>query len=193
MMGIITPLGQGRRNRVWVRAAAIYTAGGALSSALVGFCVWRLGGPIREHVGSLMAWRIFAIVAVLLALRDFKLLRFTLPQRKCQAPQSWLWEYDFKSSLFMWGFYIGVGLSSFIAFSGLYATIVALLFVRTRMVAIAIMVSYWLGRILPVWLAPLNVEPFLLGRVTSQSTELFRAMSAVSLGWCAVVGLVLAG
>lgn len=193
MMGIITPLGQGRRNKVWLRAAAIYTAGGSLSSAVVGLSVWRLGGPIREHVGLLVGWRIFAIVAVLLALRDLNLVRFTLPQRKCQAPQSWLWKYDLKSSLFMWGFYIGVGLSSFIAFSGLYATIVALLLVRTQMVAIAIMVSYWLGRVLPVWLTPLNIKPFLFSRVTSQSTELFRAVSAGSLAWCVVVGLVLAG
>jgi hypothetical protein len=46
----------------------------------------------------------------------------------------------------------------------------------SQMIAIAIMVSYWLGRVLPVWLAPLDIKPFLLSRVTSQSTELFRAV-----------------
>lgn len=92
----------------------------------------------------------------------------------------------------MWGFYIGVGLSSFIAFSGLYATIVATLAAGTPRAAIAIMSAYWLGRVLPVWLSPLHVEPFLLGRMASQSRELYRTASAAALAWCAVVGFVLA-
>src|SRR4051812_2781918 len=105
MIGIITPLGGGRRNRLWLNAAATYTVGGVISSCVVGFCFWAIGVFIRGNLPASVLWRAFAVLATLLALRDLGVIAFPLPERKCQAPHAWLRQYGLRSALFMWGLY----------------------------------------------------------------------------------------
>jgi hypothetical protein len=192
-MGMITPLGQGRRDRVWFHAALIYTSGGVVSSCAVGVFVGWLGQPIRNYVSEITLWRAFVGLAVIFALRDMKLITFALPQRHCQAPHWWLHEFDFNSALFMWGFHIGAGFATFIYYSGLYALLCAVLISGSPMFGGTLMLCYWLGRALSVWIAPILTRSWPIATVRQRGLEdptLFRGMSIFSLFWSAAVGLV---
>ena len=196
MVGMITPLVQRRTCKVWLQAAAIYTAGGSISSALFGLFVWELGRPLRASVNTHALWSSFAAVSILLALRDWNVLSLHLPERRCQAPHQWLRQYGFGSALFMWGVYIGLGIASFIKFSGFYAVSVALLIVKQPSAAVLTMVFYWFGRVLSLWLAPRLLNTWSIQEITGRSRSdysMYRALSSLFLLWSAALGVILAG
>lgn len=137
----------------------------------------------------------FVTLSLILALRDLNVIRFPMPQRRCQAPHQWFHEYDFGSTLFMWGVYIGLGVSSFIKFGGLYAVILSVMITNDPFVAIMTTVSFSLGRTLPVWLAPRQTGRWSIREVAfggHSSQTVYRILSASTLMWSGVVGLILA-
>jgi len=163
---MITPLGQRRGHKwLWVRYAALYTLGGSISSFSIGAVFGVLGEVARAHLSTRVTWMAFAAWSVILALRDLRVISFSLPQRKAQAPQEWFLRFDYSSVVFMWGFHIGIGLVTFINFGGLYAIAVAAMAGGAKFGGSA-MLCYWLGRTLSVWIAPwvmpqpgINLDP----------------------------------
>jgi hypothetical protein len=188
-MGMITPLGKGGRKSSWLRAAAIYTAGGAASSSLVGMGLGAVGHFLRPYYPERALWGTLSITALILALRDMNLLTFALFQRRCQAPHVWFHQFDFGSALFMWGFHIGAGFVTFIVFSGFYIAVFAAIVTGNLALGAATMLAYWLGRALSVWVAPPLTDswPIQTIMLRGADTTLFRTMSFVGLLWCAAV------
>lgn len=189
---MITPLGEGcRTNRVWLSAALVYTVGGALGAMLVGAVLGRLGRLVGCTAGNSLLWGLFALWCLLLALRDGKLISFRLPQVPQQAPQQWQFQFDFGSTLFMWGIYIGVGVLTFIVFSGFYALAASAVISGSPLFGAALMFAYWLGRAAPVWIAPSLLPAHSMKEVTHRgirAQELFRKLSWIWLLVSAIVG-----
>jgi hypothetical protein len=192
---MITPLGKGRRNSDWLRAAGLYTLGGGVSSIFAGAILGWAGRLLRTYFSGRLLWVVLALWALALALREIGSLPFGLPQKKCQAPYGWFHRFDYGSVLFMWGFQIGVGLSTFIVFSGLYAVVAAAMVGADPVMGGALMLSYWLGRTLPVWIAPTLTNSWPMRTIRSRgltNPDQLRKMSFVALLWFAGVSCVIA-
>lgn len=188
-----TPLVKGRkRNLIWVRAVLLYTAGGVMSAAMVGVCLGWLGHVLTSSVQASTLWELFAVGALVLLLRDLGLLPFNLPQCRQQAPYDWIHRFDRSSVFFMWGFHIGIGLSTFIVFSGLYVIAAAIVVSGSMLVGVSLMVSYWVGRALAVWVAPsLSSSPGQdIAKCGIIDDRRFRTMAVAGLVWCVGFGVV---
>jgi sulfite exporter TauE/SafE len=192
----LAPLGKRRQKQTrWLRIVVLYTVGGMLSSSSVGSVLGWTGRVISSHASRQGLWGGFALCVLILALRDLRLISFDLPQRRVQAPYEWLHRFEFGSVYFMWGLNIGVGLSTFIEFSGLYAVIAAAIISGSAFFGGSLMLFYWLGRALPVWLAPSIAQRWPIDQMRSagiESRRLLQAMSSVGLLCCAALGVFLA-
>jgi len=157
---MITPferrsLGQGSEiSRNWVHAALTYSLGGALSAGALGGLLGAIGKLLHNFGTPRELWLVFAVWAGILGFRDVGVLSFPLPQRQQQAPYHWVRQFDYFSVLFMWGFFIGTGVSTYIVFGGLYAVLAASVVSGSIGWGSALLIAYWSGRSMSVWLAP---------------------------------------
>jgi hypothetical protein len=142
-----------RDYRTWLSAVSAYTLAGALASAAVG-ALFALGGrllPERSRPAWLLA---LAAVGLVLAARDAGWLRFPLPQRLRQTEKSWYHQFGPVGASVLWGLHIGVGLHTRIRFGGYWLLVLLALVAGDCVYGAAVFTAYWLGRTLPVWLAP---------------------------------------
>ena len=108
---------------------------------------YRLSFPnIHSH-------ELLAAVFLALLFRDVGILPFRLPGRKRNSEGAFL-SFGYISASFMWGLDIGLGITTWIAFGGYWGVIATILAIGDPLYAGLIMGSYWLGRTLSVWLAP---------------------------------------
>jgi hypothetical protein len=93
-------------------------------------------------------------LALTLAAREWGWITFRLPQCKRQTKKSWAHEFGFVTASAMWGFHIGLGLATRITYGG-FLVLLAVVFASADVrYGLIVMLAYWLGRTMPVWLLP---------------------------------------
>jgi hypothetical protein len=178
-------------------AAAAYTLAGAAASAAAGALLGEAGERFgRWPAAGVAAWAGAGLAAVLAA-REAGWLRFPLPQRRRQAEKIWYQQFGAVAAAALWGLHIGVGFHTRVRFGGFWLLAALAVLGRDPFAAAALLVSYWLGRALSLWMAPLLLPrsgagvdylgPVARGaRAERRSHALALAVSAVALGCAAL-------
>jgi hypothetical protein len=138
----------------------------------------------------------FVATAIALAARELGWITFPLPERRRQTEKVWAHEFGFRMASIMWGMHIGLGFGTSVTFGGFWVLTILAVAMGEPLFGATLMLFYWLGRVLSVWLAPAIL------RQESDGSELhaalltnrfiFRQVSGVSLLWLAGIGIVLA-
>lgn len=92
--------------------------------------------------------------ALVLAGREWGLIKFRMPERTCQTEKFWAHEFGFVLASAMWGFHIGLGFATRVTFGGFWVLVAIALALGDPAYGAVLMLMYWLGRALPVWVAP---------------------------------------
>lgn len=183
-VGTITPLRQfGDNNKLWLQAVLGYTIGGLLTASIVGLLLGAIGSLFfATNAPTLFG---LAALAAILAIRELGLINFSMPQIHRQTHQVWAWDYGIAQGATMWGAHIGLGFATVITHGGFYV-IVLVAAIHGPVIGAAVYALYWLGRTLPIWLAPL------LARRAGQSELLMQQLlePAAAYRHLAMTGLV---
>lgn len=153
LLGALTPLGKGS-SKLWFRCVSAYTVSGALSAAVVGIFIGFVGLSLSRIWKDQQIFLLVIVLSLVLALRDWEWVRFSLLERKCQTEQHFAHEFGFVIASAMWGFHIGLGFATRITYGGFWVLVAIGLSSASVKYAALLMVVYWLGRSLPVWIAP---------------------------------------
>lgn len=187
-MGALVPLGKVDGQRIqWLCRVAGYTAGGLLSSVIVGILLGSFGLVLGLGNLSSSALAVFiASASVAAILRELGLLRFPLIQPRRQTNGSWARTHP-KWAPVAWGADLGLLVTTRFTYSGVWVVLLLAFAAGQPVLAALLVTSYWLGRAAPVWVGPLLTTdpartPELLGRIMASH----RAFSVVH-----VAGLVL--
>jgi cytochrome c biogenesis protein CcdA len=132
-----------------------YTLAGALSSTLVGAALGSVGAWLQR---GQQRWPVLLGIALLafgLAAREWGWINFPIPERKLQTEQVWAHEFGFVGASALWGFHIGLTFMTRVTYGGVWALATVTLALADPPYGAAVMLAYWLGRTLPVWLAPM--------------------------------------
>jgi hypothetical protein len=148
MVGTLTPVvyGSGRRLR-WYWLLSIYTAFQVMGAMLTGLVFAATGMLAR----ALCPWEtkglaaLVAVLGIVGALHDLKLVSFRLPSRCWQVPKTWK---RFRPSVMAasFGFGIGLGVLTRIPFSGFYLVLLLCAGFVNIPFAVSIMALYGLAR-----------------------------------------------
>ena len=117
-----------------------------------------------------IALYVVALLSLILAVRELGWIKFRLPERKLQTEKVWAHQFGFVLASAMWGLHIGLGFATRITYGGFWLLVAAILALGNPAFGAVLMLSYWMGRVLPLWLAPV---------LLSSSDEVFDSTEAV--------------
>lgn len=176
-----------RDYRRWLGAVLAYTLSGALASAAAGALIG-LGGTLLPE-GLRHFWLLLLPgLALVLAARDLGWLSFPLPQRLRQADKGWYHQLGPVGASILWGLHIGVGIHTRIRYGGYFLLVLLVFLVRDPGYGALVFTAYWLGRTLPVWLAPVlgpDVDTDLLDLARDERVQ--SKVAALALVWSALL------
>ena len=182
-----------RNYNLWFRSALAYTIAGAFSSLIVGLALGAVGKVIGSG-GTSIALYLVAVLSLLLAAREWGWINFRLPERKLQTEKLWAHEFGFVMASAMWGLHIGLGFATRITYGGFWVLVAIILALGDPRFGAIVMLSYWAGRALPLWLAPL-----LSAEETANFSEsifdhrlVFHRVAGIGLAWSAGLAVLLA-
>ena len=192
LVGALTPLGKVARDwKTWFSAVSLYTLTGLGVSAGIGAVIGRLG----RAAGVLQARREVLLAAILLALvlaaREWGVVRFRLPERPLQTEKTWMHEFGARGAATLWGLHLSLGFFTRINYGGFWLlTLLALGLGDPRFGALLV-ACHWLGKALPVWVAPLvysdpNEGGDLL-RIWARRTVVYARLQGLGLAAAAAV------
>lgn len=186
-----------RDYRRWLGAVLAYTLSGALASAAAGALIGLCGTLLPEGLRHL--WLLLLPgLALVLAARDLGWLSFPLPQRLRQADKGWYHQLGPVGASIVWGLHIGVGVHTRIRYGGYFLLVLLVFLVRDPGYGALVFTAYWLGRTLPVWLAPVlgpDADTDLLDLARDERVQ--SKVAALALVWSALLlavqGFVMGG
>lgn len=147
-MGTLTPLRRSAASpKLWLRAVSAYSISGFVTSALVGLLLAEAGALVQFN--RLMPFIVLTLCCILI-IRELGWLRVPLPQVDRQTHKGWAMSFGVVTAAGMWGAHIGLGFATVIQHGGLFA-IAALAAAHGPMYGVAVLMFFWLGRILPLW------------------------------------------
>jgi hypothetical protein len=151
-----------------------------------------IGRPIARITAGNPRNVVIALIALLLAAREWRWIKFPLPSLSRQTDQVWFYRLGFVRASAIWGLDIGFGFGTFVNYGGFYALVaLAVLFGKPSYGAL-LMIAYWLGRALPVWLAPTiwngHDSVVMFERILG-SRELYQRMAGIALIWMFTVAV----
>lgn len=177
-IGMTAPFA-GLHTRMWLRCVSAYTAAGIGTSYLVGVALAATGTLAAAIVPSTWLYAVAGLVAFVMVLRELNVVRFNPPQCDVQTHKRWAAEFGLVTGAGMWGAHIGLALTTVITHGGVYA-LVLIAFAAGLGKGEWIMVAFWVGRVLPLWLAP-----WLAGGSTN-GVAIFGALREAEPSFCAV-------
>ena len=149
-IGMIAPLHAAER-ALWLRCTTAYSLGGLATSYLVGIGLAFLG-LLAESMSSWLPLGA-TVVAVAMLLREVGVLRFEPPQCDRQTHKMWFAQFGHVTGAGMWGSHIGLAVATVITHGGLYPLLV-LAVAHGTSYGEWVLVAFWVGRVIPLWLAP---------------------------------------
>ncbi|HKI02392.1 MAG TPA: hypothetical protein VKK31_10455 [Thermoanaerobaculia bacterium] len=169
-----------------MKAALGYTLAGLVTSTAAGMALGWLGSHLDERAAAAGLYAA-AAMAVVLAAREWGWLRFRLPEWRRQTEKYFELEFGMVIASVLWGAHIGLGFVTRITYGGFYVLAAAAVLIGDAGYAGLLFAVYWLGRALPVWVAP-DLDPVAL----MTPPEVHRGMQGAALVWSAGVVLWLA-
>lgn len=162
----------------------------------MGSVLGALGYVAGFHGVTSFAFLTISFLGLLLAARELGWIRFALPQRLRQTEKNWAHEFGFVAASAMWGFDVGLGFATRITTAGYLLLSAVALSLADPAFGALLMMMYWVGRALPVWVAPILVgdakdSDALVEAVTVQST-FTHATAGLGLLWSGIVSIALA-
>jgi hypothetical protein len=160
LLGALTPLVQWRNGYgQWLAAVATYSAAGLISSGVTGFLIGESGSWLMNPMlARLLLALILPMAAIISAAREIGLIRFPVPERKVQTESLWMNRFGPLQAAAMWGFHLGFGFTTRVTYMGYWLLVLSIFALHDAKVGAALLGIYWLGRALPIWLAPLLVS-----------------------------------
>jgi hypothetical protein len=154
----ITPYrAMGEGSNLWVRAISAYTACGTVTALATGAILGCLGILVVTPFAHYFHVPVVLLSSLLLA-RELGWLSFSLPQVRLQTNKMWANEFGMVSGAAMWGAHIGFGVATVVKHGGFFLVICLILLLGPGQGSL-LMATYWLGRTLPLWIAPVFVDP----------------------------------
>lgn len=177
---------------LWLRCSLAYSAGGIATSYFVGLALACLG-TLLEVQTSMLFFAGSGAVAVLMLLRETGIIGFNPPHCDRQTEKSWVFEFGHVTAAGMWGSHIGLGVTTVVKHGGLYP--VVLLAVGFGLgQGEWVLVCFWCGRIIPMWLAPRlaggSSDGSTIAAALRRSERSFRAVAAWGIAGLAAVCIV---
>ena len=141
--------------KTWFKAVSLYTLSGLGVSAGVGAALGRLGGfvgvsPARN--GVLLAGVVLGLV---LAAREWGFVRFRLPERPLQTEKVWMHEFGPLGAATLWGLHLSLGFFTRVNYGGFWLLVLLAFGLGDPTYGALLVAGHWLGKALPVWVAPL--------------------------------------
>lgn len=170
---------------LWLKAVTAYTGAGLVTAAAVGLSIGALGVSVADLSPNVFLAVMIVVAAVLIG-REVGLLDITLPQIKLQTEKMWFVRFGVVTAAGMWGAHIGLGFFTVIQHGGIFVVGASSLHYGPAIGA-ALMAAFWLGRTLPIWLAPFLTSHEKDGGEIAN----FVLNSARAYRSCAAIGLLL--
>jgi hypothetical protein len=193
-VGVYTPLGKVARI-LWLRCVVAYTVAGCVSSAIVGIFLGTVGHVIPGRYRELLFYPV-AVLGLVLSARELGWISFWLPERKCQTEKHWIHEFNPVTTSIMWGFHIGLGFATRVTYGGFWLIVAAIIALGTPNAGLVLMLGYWAGRSLSVWLSPLLLRTIPEGMdlvdIIYESKAIYHRLGAVCLALSALIVYLLA-
>ena len=142
-----------------------------LGGAATGSVAWLAGGLVRDVPAP---WRtaVLLVFGAAMLLRDFRIVRFPLPEREYQVPRS-VFQGGVVRAAFRFGFELGTGFRTRVTSSAAYFLLLAV-FLLVDELALALLVGAGFG---------LGRAAFPLARYWSRSGDAWDARLAAHLRW----------
>jgi hypothetical protein len=126
-------------------------------------------------------------IALIAIARELEWVRIPVPQLKRQTKRVWAVNFHGTVAAALWGLDLGLILTTWLTFSGVWLLVIVAILGKQATFGGMLFVSYWLGRALSVWIAPLLIEgasdvPKLL-ESTGAHYRLFKQVHVWSLVW----------
>jgi cytochrome c biogenesis protein CcdA len=188
----MTPLGKvANYHKLWLKSAVAYTVAGCFSAALVGVVLGTIGSALPWESSRLIAFYLIGFLSLLLAAREWGWIAFALPERKLQSERVWVHSFGFVTASVMWGLHIGLGFATRITYGGFWVLVAIAVVVGEPIYGAILMLAYWMGRALPVWVAPSLIasdeEAVELSERVFTDELVYHRVVAIALVWSAVV------
>jgi cytochrome c biogenesis protein CcdA len=142
----------------WLGQASLYTLGGLVTSVLVGAGLAAVGGLVIPAGTRPFGIVVALVVAVLAALRELGWVRLPLPEPKRQTRDLWAKTFSPPVAATLWGLDLGLLVSTRLTFAGAWLVLLLAALTGSPRLGATLTAAYWLGRALPVWIAPLLFE-----------------------------------
>jgi cytochrome c biogenesis protein CcdA len=195
LLGALTPLvkvAQGKK--LWFRCVLAYTVTGSLSALMMGMLLGQIGRWLGGNTTTKLY--VVSLVSVLLAAREWGWANFRLPERKRQTEKIWAHQFGFITASAMWGFHIGLGFATWTTFGGFFVVVAFALVLASPLYGGVLMLVYWLGRTLPVWLAPRLVwssrDAAELPEAIFRSRHIYHKIAGFVLAWSSGATMLMA-
>jgi len=195
-LGALTPLGKVAGNyKLWFRSVFAYTVAGAISSTIVGLALGAVGRVIGLSSTGGIGLYLVALLSLILAAREWGWIKFRLPERKLQTEKVWAHQFGFVIASAMWGLHIGLGFATRVTYGGFWVLVAGILALGDPRFGAILMLSYWIGRALPLWLVPVLVssqEILDLSEAVFDHGFVYHRLAGIGLVWSAGVTILLA-
>ncbi|MCI0627778.1 MAG: hypothetical protein L0387_40035 [Acidobacteria bacterium] len=169
---------------------------GCLSAILVGAALGTAGRWLGSDRTGPIAFCLAGFVATIVAAREWGWISFPLPERKCQTEKVWAHEFGFVIASAMWGFHIGLGFATRVTYGGFWVLVAIALALGDSLFAAVLMLLYWLGRALPLWVAPVLLKSVQDVMESPQAILVdrprYQLLAGLASAWTAGVAVLLA-
>lgn len=192
LVGALTPLGKvAGGKRQWLIDVSVYTFAGTITSTFVGATLGWLGNVSLPRGLNAAGLVISLAVAIIAIAREINWISFPLPQCSRQTRDIWARIFPSTVAAALWGVDLGLILTTYFTFAGIWLLVVIAFLTGEPSLGAALFATYWLGRAVSVWIAPLlmpdaSTTPRLLDGIFGQF-QLFRQIHVVALLWSVFV------
>lgn len=162
---------------------------------MVGLVLGAIGKVIGFSGAAGIGLYLAALLSLILAAREWGWIKFRLPERKLQTEKVWAHNFGFVMASAMWGLHIGLGFATRVTYGGFWVLVAAILALGDPRFGAILMLGYWLGRALPLWLAPLFLSSDEVGNLSESIFDhrlVYRRVAGITLAWSAGLIVLLA-
>ena len=139
----------------WALCIGLYTLGGLATSSVVGAFIGFTGRQLQGTIIAAFLTYSLSAIALALAVREAGWVSFPVPNRRCQTDKMWAVRFGVVQASWMWGAHIGLGLTTWVQYSGYWLLVLAILTLGRPTDGLLVIDFYWLGRCLPLLTGPI--------------------------------------
>ena len=175
----------------WLAGVGVYAVSGLAGAIGVGMLVGHVAAKLRVFGSSVFFTGLLIASSLMFYARTVGLLHFAIPQYSRQTEKVWAHEFSIITAAAMWGLHIGVAFLTRISYGGLWILVLAILSIGDEPFAAGVMLTYWFGRVLPLFFAPIlwdRGDIRLLLDDAIMAAQSYRRAHGAALIWTALLG-----